>query len=81
MDPDQCLNELLELKEKLKSRLDGYECWTDLAEAAPAEEVDQFISDANELVNHIDALDKWMKKGGFPPKRWAQLGARDTCPD
>ena len=73
MDPDQCLKELQELNKKVKAKIDSYGCWTDLAEGASAEEVDELIADTDDLCNHVDALDKWMSSGGFTPKKWRFL--------
>lgn len=71
MDPDACLDELLELKQSIKEKLDKYDNWTDLAEVADGEEIDELIRDADDLVNHIDALHGWMVCGGFLPRRWS----------
>ena len=74
MDPDACLKELKELNKKVKAKIDSYGCWTDLAEGASPEEVDELISDVDDLCNHIDSLDGWIKKGGFLPKEWKDAG-------
>lgn len=72
MDPNQCLKELMELTEKLRASVDSYGSWVELAEKVQPEEVDEFIADVDDAVNHIDALNGWLKKGGFLPQEWQQ---------
>jgi len=71
MDPDQCLKELMELNKEVGDVIDSYGSWVELAEEAKPEEVDELIANVNDLVDHVAALNGWMKKGGFLPEEWA----------
>jgi hypothetical protein len=60
MDPSSNLEEQLELAGRL---LDGIGCheYEDLA---------QYEADVDRLCELVVALDGWISKGGFLPKRW-----------
>jgi hypothetical protein len=70
MDPDACLKELLELKEKVVEFLEACESDFDVLRDVDSVLVDDFLVDVNELCNHVESLDGWMKKSGFLPKKW-----------
>lgn len=60
MDPDKCLDELMDLVVDLRRHLDGH---NELSG-------DEFTEKVDDLVNHIFSLHGWMMGGGFRPKRW-----------
>jgi hypothetical protein len=34
--------------------------------------ISDYINLADELIEHVQALDEWLAKGGFPPNDWNQ---------
>jgi hypothetical protein len=63
MDPNVCLKELLEAIEKLRDVEGMYD--HDIVVALPS------IRDLIESTcDSVQALDKWLQRGGFLPTRW-----------
>ena len=60
MDPDKALKTLLDTARWLRERHD---------EDGPDYHPDHEM--VGELLDAIEALDGWLRKGGFLPKRWA----------
>ena len=60
MDPDKTLEQIREEIRKLRRwmRHPSYD------------DPDNRLSEAEELVDLVEALDGWLTKGGFPPKDW-----------
>jgi hypothetical protein len=67
MDPDACLKEILELNEVVGNFVDSY--GDDLSSCEDGE-LEEFLADANNLVDHISGLNNWLEKGGFLPEKW-----------
>jgi hypothetical protein len=64
MDPDETLRRMLELANMV---LEGD--YTNRGKDN-VERVSARICDAEELAELVQALDEWMKKGGFRPNNW-----------
>ena len=56
MDPDACLAELLALAASMTLN--------------PLSRQNYDPHDVDQLLQHLDDLDEWLTKGGFPPVRW-----------
>jgi hypothetical protein len=59
MDPTQCLKEIREMVAELLKR-----------DNSDPRQLDASISDMEDLVPAIAALDQWLTRGGFLPKQW-----------
>lgn len=64
MDPDACLNKIRSLKQLIN---DATEC----AEQDTSIMNRRVARLADELVQHVEALDGWISRGGFLPKAWS----------
>lgn len=60
MDPDECLRQLLQLAEQA------------IEEADMDDNEDAIDPLAVEMAEYIQALDSWLIKDGFLPRRWAK---------
>jgi len=84
MDPDKCLEELLELSEKVGNFIDSYAIELEddamtFAHEHP-QELSQFLADINDLCDHVSALNGWMSNGGFIPQDWSKGRNTSTLP-
>jgi hypothetical protein len=61
MDPTQYLKEIREMVSELLKR-----------DNSDPRQLDASISDMEDLVPAIDALDQWLIRGGFLPKQWEE---------
>lgn len=59
MDPNECLKRLRE-------------CVRAMDEASTRMDSQRVLEEADELVEVFDALDGWLRKGGFVPLDWQQ---------
>ncbi len=72
MDPDEALK-------------NARKACDEIHEAAKAADVDGFEASSLQLTEAFEALDHWMRRGGFPPKDWdhkcgaTHRGERITC--
>jgi len=58
MDPNLILAELRDLIDQWKQSEDGYPC-------------EEHETAAEIIVEHVEALDEWLSRGGFPPDQWS----------
>lgn len=65
MDPEEAYRNMVELARSLLAARDNDDA--DLRYA---------LDDAMELAEAVEALDGWLRKGGFPPKAWAGRAGR-----
>ena len=66
MDPDENLRIIRALTKQMQVEdmpVSGY--------ARP-----EFVQHARDLAEHVDALDEWLRKGGFPPADWTSSGVQ-----
>lgn len=59
MDPNETYNAMMVLVAEIHAAVDA------------GDQVDQQA--ASNLANHVDALDKWIRSGGFVPRVWNVL--------
>lgn len=67
MDPDVCLSELRELVATIRDFVEEEVEEAEAQDCAPGQTNDLLA----QLVEHVEALDSWLKNGGFLPKDWA----------
>lgn len=70
MDPDKCLEELLELNRNVVDFVDSY---GDELETVDQNDMAQFMGNISDLCDHIAGLNGWLEKGGFLPEVWRKL--------
>jgi hypothetical protein len=69
MDPDANLAEQRRLVQQIKARLNG--AWAKAKTEAQIKQVERDMTyDGTRLAELVEALDEWIIKGGFLPKRW-----------
>lgn len=69
MDPDKCLDEIIELCDAIESDLDKP---TSPLISEHIMQLQSIADDASQLCEHVKALDEWIKKGGFLPASWSR---------
>lgn len=67
MDPERCRTRMIETARSITKRADDTP-----EDEMSREELEWLAGEALELAGYVEALDEWIKKGGYLPLPWVK---------